>query len=76
MMCLICHGTSKYMPRYECGHYFNAECLLEWCKHTYRKCVIESNNKQHLLDYPTKVNCPLCSKTITLFKKTRTNKTI
>ena len=74
MMCLICHGTSKYMPRYECGHYFHAECLLEWCKHTNRKNVIESNNNEkHLLDYPTKVNCPYCSVQIRLIKKTRTN---
>lgn len=74
MMCLICHGTSKYMPRYECGHHFHAECLQEWCKHTNRKNVIESNNNEkHLLDYPTKVNCPYCSVQIRLIKKTRTN---
>ena len=70
MMCLICHGTSKNMPRYECGHYFHAECLLEWCKHTNRKDIFSCNeNDEKLQNYSTKVNCPYCSKTITLIKK-------
>ena len=74
MMCLICHSNSKNMPRYECGHHFHAECMLEWCKHTNKKHIFSCNkNYEKLQNFPTKVNCPYCSKTITLIKNTRTN---
>ena len=62
MLCLICHGKSKNLPRYECGHCFHATCLKKWSEYT----KISSGIKM-----VTRISCPYCNKNINLFKETR-----
>ena len=78
MMCLICHSGSKYLPRYECGHHFHASCLEKWCQSSgcYNK-KIKRNTKEKTLEdicnFQTILECPYCSKIITLYKHTNIN---
>ena len=68
MMCSICFGESKHIPRYSCGHYFHAECLQQAAIHG--KQIVKKKYKGSL---STILECPYCRQHINLFKKTRSD---
>ena len=63
MFCLICHGKSKNLPKYACGHYFHGACLKKWASHT------DTTEKGEKMI--TRLPCPYCNQKIDLYKKTR-----
>ena len=67
MKCLICYGESSKIPMYECGHHFHSKCLHEWSN--YDKQIIENYNEKD--NFISKMKCPYCTQTISLYKSTR-----
>jgi len=74
-MCSICHSSSKYLPRYECGHYFHASCLKKWCETTksYHKRFPSQREKETVnkINFQTKLQCPYCTQVISLYRTTK-----
>ena len=75
MMCSICHSSSKYLPRYECGHHFHASCLEKWCESSksYNNRLPAPKEKETVnkINFQTKLRCPYCTKIISLYRTTK-----